>query len=106
MPFTPAILSLSKTLSRNSETMFDTSFSCRIKSNATWESVTRGVCLLVMAGLLVAVVSGCDTPYTHRVRQLDDTYQAGDLSRDDYMRFAHEEEQWNPGHTSNAFWSK
>jgi hypothetical protein len=37
---------------------------------------------------------GCDTPYTRRIRQLDEVYQRGDLSREDYMRFAHEAEQW------------
>jgi hypothetical protein len=38
--------------------------------------------------------SGCGTPYTRRIHQLDDAYQRGDLSREDYMRFAHEAEQW------------
>jgi len=50
-----------------------------------------------MLGVLAAVllcVQGCDTPYTARVRQLDDAYQRGDLSREDYMRFVHDAENW------------
>ncbi len=48
--------------------------------------------------LLIGTVmfgAGCDTPYTQRIRQLDDAYQRGDLSREDYMRFVHESEQWD-----------
>ncbi len=36
----------------------------------------------------------CDTPYRRRIRRLDEAYQRGDLSREDYMRFVHEAEQW------------
>jgi hypothetical protein len=37
---------------------------------------------------------GCSTPYTRRIGQLDEAYQRGDLSREDYMRFVHEADQW------------
>ncbi len=54
-----------------------------------WAPVT----LSVLAALVV-LGGGCDTPYTRRLRWLDETYQRGDLSRDDYMRFVHEAEPW------------
>ena len=49
--------------------------------------------LAALAGLLICS-GGCDTPYTRRIRRLDEAYQRGDLSREDYMRFVHEAEQW------------
>jgi len=48
---------------------------------------------IVLATTLLCA-GGCDTPYTARVRQLDETYQRGDLSREDYMRFVHDAENW------------
>ncbi len=52
----------------------------------------------LLLGTLFAAITficpGCDTPYTKRVGQLDETYQHGDLSREDYMRFVHEAETW------------
>jgi hypothetical protein len=56
-------------------------------------AVSRCVQLAALAGILIGN-GGCDTPYTRRVRQLDEAYQAGNLSREDYMRFVHEAEQW------------
>ena len=55
--------------------------------------IRRYVLLAVLAGM-AAFGLGCDTPYTRRVKQLDDAYQRGDLSREDYMRFAHDAELW------------
>jgi hypothetical protein len=51
---------------------------------------------VILAALVATVVfgGGCGTPYTRRVGQLDDAYQRGDLSREDYMRFVHEAERW------------
>lgn len=66
----------------------------------------RRAFISVLLGFLVVFVSGCDTPYTKRVRQLDEAYQNGYLSREDYMRFVHEEEQWNRGPTTEVLWSK
>ncbi len=49
----------------------------------------------ILALALVAICSGgCSTPYTRRLEQLDQAYQRGDLSRDDYMRFVHDAERW------------
>jgi hypothetical protein len=56
-------------------------------------ALLRCVQLAALAGTMVCS-GGCDTPYTRRIRQLDEVYQRGDLSREDYMRFAHEAEQW------------
>ena len=55
----------------------------------TWSTFLLGV---LAATILLA--GGCDTPYTGRVRQLDNAYQQGNLSREDYMRFVHEAERW------------
>ena len=60
-------------------------------------NLDRGLRRCVRLSLLattVMIVGGCDTPYTRRVKQLDDAYQRGDLSREDYMRFAHDAELW------------
>ena len=62
----------------------------------TWSCAT-GVCPYVLLAALAGTVmfgAGCDTPYTRRVRQLDNAYQRGDLPREDYMRFVHEAERW------------
>jgi len=56
--------------------------------------------------MLIGVSSGCDTPYTQRVKQLDDAYQNGNLSREDYMRFTHEAEDWEHVRTSNDYWGR
>ena len=59
---------------------------------------SRRVWPALVVGTLAAALSGCDTPYTRRVRQLDEINQQGYLSREDYMRFLHEAEQWDrPG---------
>ena len=55
--------------------------------------VVRCVQLAALAGTMLCN-GGCDTPYTRRVGQLDEAYQRGDLSREDYMRFVHEADQW------------
>ena len=49
-----------------------------------------------MAALALTLIlsGGCETPYTTRIKQLDESYQRGDLSREDYMRFVHEADQW------------
>ncbi len=60
-------------------------------------NLERGLCRFVRLSLLATtlmIVGGCDTPYTRRVKQLDEAYQRGDLSREDYMRFAHDAELW------------
>jgi len=44
---------------------------------------------------MLTLIAGCGTPYTRRVGQLDDAYQRGDISREDYLRFVHEAEQWD-----------
>jgi hypothetical protein len=63
----------------------------RTRSYAT--EIRRYVILAVLASTAMFGL-GCDTPYTRRVKQLDDAYQRGDLSREDYMRFAHDAELW------------
>lgn len=55
--------------------------------------IHRYFILAVLAGTAMFGL-GCDTPYARRVKQLDDAYQRGDLSREDYMRFAHDAERW------------
>jgi hypothetical protein len=55
--------------------------------------VLRCVQLAALAGAILCN-GGCDTPYTRRIGQLDEAYQRGDLSREDYMRFVHEADQW------------
>ncbi len=47
-----------------------------------------------MLAAIAMFSAGCDTPYRRRLRWLDEAYQRGDLSREDYMRFVHEAEQW------------
>ena len=54
----------------------------------------RGAFLLGVFVATLLFAEGCDTPYTRRVRQLDNAYQRGDLPREDYMRFVHEAERW------------
>lgn len=50
---------------------------------------------VVGAGAAILMsAAGCSTPYTRRIDQLDDAYQRGDMSREDYMRFVHEAEGW------------
>jgi hypothetical protein len=44
--------------------------------------------------LALPLLAGCDTPYTRRIDQLDRAYQHGEISREDYMRFAHEADRW------------
>lgn len=52
-------------------------------------------CLSLTLLTATALVSeSCDTPYTRRTKILDEAYQRGNLSREDYLRFAHEAEQW------------
>lgn len=59
-------------------------------------SPTAFRCCLQIAALAGMIIcnDGCDTPYTRRIHQLDEAYQRGDLSREDYMRFVHEADQW------------
>ena len=69
----------------------------RMTTKRTTASILSAVrCCFQVAALVGMMIwsSGCDTPYTRRIHQLDDAYQRGDLSREDYMRFAHEAEQW------------
>ncbi len=49
--------------------------------------------LLLLAGVGL-FAGGCDTPYTRRIKSLNDAYESGNLSREDYMRFMHEAESW------------
>jgi hypothetical protein len=56
-------------------------------------AVLRCLQLAALVGTMLCHC-GCDTPYTRRVGQLDEAYQRGDLSREDYMRFVHEADQW------------
>jgi hypothetical protein len=58
---------------------------------------------LLTAAMSLGVLSGCDTPYTRSIRQLDETYEGGTLFREDYMRFVHEEEQWDNPHTQRLW---
>ena len=51
-----------------------------------------GAVLAVFATTLV--FGACSTPYTRRIDELDGAYQRGELSREDYMRFVHEAEDW------------
>jgi hypothetical protein len=59
-------------------------------------SYATGTCRCVTLAVLATAIFGlgCDTPYTRRIKLLDDAYQRGDLSREDYMRFAHDAELW------------
>ena len=63
------------------------------RSRSSQTGLWRYLTLAVLAGT-VMLGAGCDTPYTRRVGQLDDAYQRGELSHEDYMRFVHEAEQW------------
>ena len=58
---------------------------------------------VLAAAMLLAVLCGCDTPYTRSIRQLDDTYKNGSLFHEDYMRFVHEEERWDDPHTQRLW---
>jgi hypothetical protein len=51
------------------------------------------VILAVLFGTAI-LAGGCHTPYTQRIMELDDAYQRGELSREDYLRFANEAENW------------
>ena len=53
-----------------------------------------GYVMLAALAVMVMFGGGCDTPYTRRIGQLDDAYQRGDLSREDYMRFVHDADLW------------
>jgi hypothetical protein len=47
----------------------------------------------ILAAIIV-FAGGCSTPYTDRVQYLDEKYQKGEMSREDYMRFVHDAERW------------
>ena len=42
----------------------------------------------------------------HSTSNLNTAHQGGYLSREDYMRFVHEAEQWYQGQTTAVLWSK
>lgn len=65
----------------------------RCGANECYRAVLAIYHCVAFTGILL-LISGCDTPYTRRVGQLDQAYQQGDLSREDYMRFVHDAEHW------------
>lgn len=48
--------------------------------------------LLLAAVGTVLAGTGCATPYDRRLDGLDQAYQQGDLSHEDFIRFVHEAE--------------
>ena len=67
---------------------------CRRRCPARLRIATTAFGLLAMVTASLSLTGGCSTPYTERVKTLDEKYQQGEMSRADYMRFVHEAERW------------